>query len=104
VLWADFGSHQITVAVRWYGKQHRTQRVHGRTRRWSVACGRAVLRRIGEMEATYRSHAGTQSPLITVSPAMLAHQLLLVTTDHLMVVGFLQTLRRVVLAGEHLTV
>jgi hypothetical protein len=56
------------------------------------------------MEATYRSHAGTQSPLITVSPAMLAHQLLLVTTDHLMVVGFLQTLRRVVLAGEHLTV
>jgi len=29
---------------------------------------------------------------------MLAHQLLLVTTDHLMAAGFLQTLRRAVVA------
>jgi len=29
---------------------------------------------------------------------MLAHQLLLVTTDHLMTAGFLQTLRRAVVA------
>jgi membrane protein YqaA with SNARE-associated domain len=35
---------------------------------------------------------------LTVRPAMLAHQLLLVTTDHLIAAGILQTLRRAVVA------
>jgi membrane protein YqaA with SNARE-associated domain len=37
-------------------------------------------------------------PLVTHAVRMLAHQLLLVTTDHLMAAGFLQTVRRAVVA------
>jgi type IV secretory pathway TrbL component len=43
--------------------------------------------------------AGTRLlPLVSVLPAMLVHHLLLVTTDHLMAAGFLQTVRRAVVA------
>jgi membrane protein YqaA with SNARE-associated domain len=47
------------------------------------------------------ARTAVRPPLVTMvchAVRMLAHQLLLVTTDHLMAAGFLQTLRRAVVA------
>lgn len=46
----------------------------------------------------FLSRRRTRQPHVTVRAAMLALQLVLVSSDHLMVAGFLQTVRRAVVA------